>query len=254
MKERDMRLSIVGTGRCGSNMLWQMMNLHPKLFVFNETHWLVPLHDAFGLGQAPVDQMLDILRRTHHATGLAVTDLDEAGFRDSPFYRETFDVRGFANAVGGFMAAAQGKEFWADKTPDYGYFTRELQQQWPQLPVLHLIRDGAACARSMSRHRGYKALAALGQVQWPPIALDSMPPEEAFEASAMEAFASLWVARIQQIRAASEGLAPGSFMELHYEDLVLSPRRALAQIAAFAGLEACWGWPNRMETTGLSAC
>ena len=46
-----MKFCVVGTGRCGTRLLRSMLNTHPELFVFNETHWLVNLYDAFGTAE-----------------------------------------------------------------------------------------------------------------------------------------------------------------------------------------------------------
>ncbi|MGH7834224.1 MAG: sulfotransferase, partial [Candidatus Binatia bacterium] len=44
-----MFVCIVGTSRCGTTLLRQMMHEHPDLVVFRETHWLPKLVEFFGM-------------------------------------------------------------------------------------------------------------------------------------------------------------------------------------------------------------
>lgn len=237
-----MRFCIVGTGRCGTTLLWQMLNAHPELFVYRETHWIPALHEAFGLRVAPAGSMLDLVARTRFVTGDPVTPLDADAFRRSSHYRDETTVRDFCDALGAFFAAAEGKRIWADKTPDYGYFVSLLQLHWPDCRVIHLIRDGVRTAQSMSRHIGYRALAALDRRHWPPMALDYAPPPEGFGPGAPERFADLWYDRLLRIRDEAARLVPGSYMELRHEELTGDPEPLLRRIARFTGLAEEPGW------------
>ena len=40
-----------------------MMNLHPDLFVFDETHWIPKMYDYYGAAEAETDTLIDIVRR-----------------------------------------------------------------------------------------------------------------------------------------------------------------------------------------------
>lgn len=237
-----MRFCIVGTGRCGTTLLWRMLNAHPDLFVYRETHWLPALHEAFGLRAVPTGALLDLVARTRFVTGDPVTPLDADAFRQSPGYRKDMTVAAFCDALGAFHAAAEGKTVWADKTPDYGYFVSVLQLYWPGCRVIHLIRDGVRTAQSMSRHVGYRALAALDRRHWPPLALDYVPPAEGFGPGPPERFADLWHDRLLRIRDEAARLAPGSYMELRHEDLTADPVPLLRRIAGDNGLAEDPAW------------
>jgi hypothetical protein len=225
-----------------------MMNHHPKLFVFRETHWIVPLFEAFGTGNGPGDEMLDIVHRTRHVTGTPVTEFDEQAFRHSDDWRDMTTVASFADSLGHFIAKAQGKQYWADKTPDYGAHAAMLQLNWPDCRFIHLIRDGVDTARSMSRHCGYQALAALKRSNWCSLALDYMPPSGGFEQAPLESYAALWHNRLMRIRDEANRLRPGSYLEVFHEAILADPRAELLRIARHVNIEPDQSWLDASTT------
>lgn len=243
-----MKLCIVGTGRCGTTLIWQMLNDHPDLFVFRETHWLPALHDAFGTTIGSTETMLDLVARTRFVTGEPTTPLDIDAFRASSRYRPEMTVRSFTDALGQSHAKANGKRFWGDKTPDYGYFLGPLQLHWPDVRILHLVRDGVATAASMSKHIGYRGLAAARRVHWCPLSVDYEPPQSPFPETDMSHFADLWHDRLVRIRDEATRLSPGSYLEVRHEAVIADPAAELARIAQFAGLANDPSWLARVPT------
>ncbi|MEO0342339.1 MAG: sulfotransferase [Pseudomonadota bacterium] len=243
-----MKLCIVGTGRCGTTLIWRMLNDHPDLFLFRETHWLPALYEAFGTKPASTEAMLDLVTRTRFVTGEPTTPLDVAAYRANSRYRSEMTVRSFTEALGQIQANAQGKRFWGDKTPDYGYFLGTLQLYWPSVRVVHLIRDGVSTAASMSKHIGYRGLAALRRVHWCPLAVDYQPPETPFPEAAMNHFANLWHDRLVRIRDEATRLDAGSYLEVRHEAVLTQPERELARIAEFANLSEDPSWLARVPS------
>ncbi|MEQ8716965.1 MAG: sulfotransferase [Acidimicrobiales bacterium] len=243
-----MKLCIVGTGRCGTTLIWQMLNDHPDLFVFRETHWLPALHDAFGTTIGSTEAMLDLVARTRFVTGEPTTPFDVDAFRSSSRYRPEMTVRSFADALGESHAEIHGKRFWGDKTPDYGYFLGPLQLHWPGVRILHLVRDGVATAASMSKHIGYRGLAAARRVHWCPLSLDYDPPSSPFPETEMSHFADLWHDRLVRARDEATRLSPGSYLEVRHEAVIADPASELARIAQFAGLANDPSWLARVPT------
>ncbi|WP_057817951.1 sulfotransferase family protein [Roseovarius indicus] len=237
-----MKFCVVGTGRCGTRLLRSMLNTHPELFMFNETHWLVNLHDAFGTAEVPMEEMLDIVLRTRFVDGARITELDADAFRAEHAGAGAMMPSAFAYAAGRFLAAREGKTTWADKTPDYGYFAATLQLYWPDCKIIHLIRGGANVVRSMAGHPGYKALVALGHQNWCPQSLDYPGFEGDASREQTADLVELWCRRLMRIRNESERLRPGSYIEIRHEDVLASPAATLERVARFTGLrfEADW--------------
>ena len=243
-----MKFCIVGTGRCGTRLLRSMINAHPDVFVFNETHWIVNLHEAFGTAEVPLEDHLDILLRTRFVDGSRTTEFDVEDFRAAQAGGPaSMTPAAFADAVGRYFAQKEGKRFWADKTPDYGYFAGTLQMYWPECKFIHLIRDGASVVRSMAAHPGYRTLASLGRQNWCPISLDYPGNTRPIKKGEMSRYVELWFRRLRRIRNEQERLKPGSLLEVRHEDVMRSPPEALERIAQFVGLRFDPEWAQNAQ-------
>lgn len=237
-----MKFCVVGTGRCGTRLLRSMLNAHPDVFVFNETHWIANLHECFGTAEVPVDDLIDIVLRTRHVDGSPTTELDSDAFRAAMTLPYRMTPAGFANAVGLFFARQEGKTLWADKTPDYGYFAANLQLYWPDCRIIHLVRDGASVVRSMAGHPGYRALVALGRQHWLSLSLDYPGFSGEISQPRPEQYVELWYRRLMRIRNEYARLRPGSYIEIRHEDVLATPEAVLTRIAGFAGLRPDEAW------------
>lgn len=237
-----MKFCIVGTGRSGTTLLYRMLNAHPDIFIFNETHWLPTLYDYFGTCLTETALLLDIVARTLHVTGQPTTEIDPENLKRQANLPDKMTVGMFCDALGGYFAARDGKSGWADKTPDYGFFVSVLQLYWPNCRILHLIRDGAATVRSMSRHIGYQALAGLKQQNWTRVALDFQLPSEGLPEAPIITYADLWYYRLIRIRDEANHLTVGSYKEIRFEDLIANPGGKLRDIARFVGLSNDADW------------
>jgi Sulfotransferase family len=125
---------------------------------------------------------------------------------------------GLADALGGFFSAyavAEGKPYWGDKTPHHVFLLHDLERLWPDMRVLHVIRDGRDVACS------HIALARDLDQRW--------------TARSVPAAAAWWRAAIVRGRAAGARLGD-RYAEVRYEDLLADPRRELDRLCRFAGL------------------
>ncbi len=238
-----MRFAVVGTGRCGSTLLEQMLNLHPDLFVMRESHWIPKMFEHAGLGRVPVEDLLRIVLATTFVTGERVLPCDEATLRlwfaDGP---SEMTVAGACDRIGQMLARRDGKRVWADKTPDYGPYLVQLQTIWPSCQFVHMIRDGRAVAVSMSRHPGFRWLVSAGEMWWAPVSFNGYHRMAAAQDSPLAAYAALWERRLSRIRDEASRVAPGTVLELRFEALVDDPGAVLRQICAFVDLPAPDGW------------
>ena len=240
-----MRFAIVGTGRCGTTLLWEMLNLHPELFVLRESHWIPKMFEHFGLGTAPVGELISIVLRTTHVTGARVLDCDAAILAAWSGDRERMGVAPFCDRIGSMLAAQSGKSVWADKTPDYGPYMGMLQLLWPECRFIHLIRDGREVALSMSRHPGFQWLAAAREVWWVPASFNQYHRAVAPAPVAAIEFATLWERRLRRIRDEAGRLRPGSLLEIRFDALVDRPHDTLVELCRFVGVPAPASWLHR---------
>ena len=52
-----MEVCLVGTGRCGTTLLRELLHRHPGLYVFDETHWVPQLDRLFGSRAVSVERL-----------------------------------------------------------------------------------------------------------------------------------------------------------------------------------------------------
>lgn len=199
---------IVGVSRSGTTLMRLMLDAHPELAIPPETHF--------------------IPRAARCSSTEAVLEVIEGHerFPDYQVYPETLrsriesleagDVPGALRAFYAVYAERFGKRRYGDKTPRYLRSMPLVQGMLPEARFLHLIRDG-------------RDVAASG--------LDA-----GFGAATVAEWAEQWRSHIESGRLDSERLSPGSYMEIHYEDLVLDTAKALREVCEFAGLP----WDERM--------
>jgi hypothetical protein len=237
-----MRFCIVGTGRCGSTLLRDLLNTHPEVFVFAESHWIPKMYEFFGTGPGPVEELLNIVLRTTHVGGELVVPCDEASLRARFRAGGELSVAAFCDSLGSMFAEAGGKRYWADKTPDYGGYMAIIQTLWPSCRFIHAIRDGVEVTLSMSRHPGYQWLAAAAEASWVPPSFNGYHRAVPMRDVPLGAFADLWERRLRRIRNEAGRLRAGSFLEVRFEHLLARPRETLREICAFTGLAAAADW------------
>ena len=62
-------LFIVGTGRCGTQMLRNILNCNSAIRVLPETHFIPTLYDKFGLEEISYDDFYEVISETYGSTG-----------------------------------------------------------------------------------------------------------------------------------------------------------------------------------------
>jgi hypothetical protein len=121
---------------------------------------------------------------------------------------------GFDGVVEGLLRAwtlRQGKSRWGEKTPQHALCWRTILAGFPDLQVIHLIRDGRDVALS------YKA-AFFG-------------PKHAYH------LAERWGQYLAAAEESQAVLGEGGFLPVRYEDLTADPERELRRICDFLGEE-----------------
>jgi hypothetical protein len=240
-----MLFAVVGSGRCGTTLLWEMLNQHPELFVIRESHWIPKLFEHAGLEAVPVDDLVSIVLRTTHVTGAQVIACDEGTLRGWFADEGAMDVASFCDRIGSAFASREGKARWADKTPDYGAYLGLLQLLWPGCRFVHLVRDGAEVALSMSRHPGYQWLAGARETWWVPASFNGYYRAVTGGPMPLGAYAALWERRVRRIRDEARRIRSGTFLEVRFERLLDRPIETLEEICRFVGLPAVGPWTAR---------
>lgn len=232
---------IIGTGRCGSTLLQKMLDTHHEIFVYPETHWIPHLYHQFGSSRQRLITFLDVVARTKHVNGAPTTAIDTKLTVAAQTEKRLYSVREFCDFFGNWHASKHQKLRWADKTPDYGSHLFELSQIWPNLKIVHLIRDGTDVAKSMALHPGFQAMVHNHSVNWVPLSLDWIP--EPFEPSIRPLdYINLWQKSLSNLLHERRHIAESCWLEIRFEDLIDKPKDVLSRICSFAELSVNEPW------------
>jgi hypothetical protein len=219
---------VVGVSRSGTTLLRLMLDAHPDLTIPAETHFIPMVANAVDRAieeGAPTEVVRERALETmtgHPRWGDFRVDEGEVRAR-----MERHDPLSAGDAIRTFYetcAALEGKPRWGDKSPPYTYKAPRIQRALPEAHFIHIIRDGRDVALSLS------------EVSWGP--------------DDITVAAEKWASELRKARRRAKNLARGTYMEIHYEDLVTDPEPALRRVADFAGLpwdDAMLDYPTRAE-------
>ena len=216
--ERYRPFFIVGSGRCGSTLLRAMLEAHPDVHIPPESGLAAMVRDYRRYSRLPWKVLLRILLAPlgyerawepwELAPGPLLRDLQELP-------REMRNVATVLNAV--YRAHLRnhkpGAGRWGDKTPPHTPQLPALQAVFPDLQVVHLLRDGRDVVQSFLQ-----------------VSKASLPY-----------FAGAWLRAVRTAQAFG-ARHPAQYLEIRYEDLVRDPRPSLERVASFLGL----GFDERM--------
>ena len=251
----DQRFAFVlGTGRCGSTMLHELVARHRDVgFVTN-------VDDRFGRGPAGRLQT-GLYRRlptaatrkgrvrlapseAYRALDREVSPIISAPIRDLeavdavPWLAERF--RSFFES----RAGAQGTPLFLHKFTGWPR-ARFIDQVLPASRYVHVVRDGRAVAASWLQTDWWRG--HLGPQGWH---FGPLPPdyEKEWEASG-RSFVLLaglaWKLLVDAFEAAKQEIGDEHWLEVRYEDLLDDPRTRTADVLQFLGLR----WTDAFESS-----
>lgn len=210
-QERYRPFFIVGSGRCGTTLLRAMLQAHPDVHVPPESRLGPVLKDYRRYSRLPWNALLRIL--------LAPLAYDRAWtlweLPPGPLLLELAELPGahdlatILNAL--YRAHAKAHKpaaiRWGDKSPASTPVLAELRGVFPDLQVVHMLRDGRDVVRS------YMDVSKAG----------------------LPHFAEAWLRGVRAARAFG-AQHPAQYLEIRYEDLVRDTPPTIARIASFLGL------------------
>jgi hypothetical protein len=250
--DRPDLLFIIGTGRCGSTVVQELLARHPDIgFVSNVDAWLAPL-DLKGRWNGPLYRRLPlqltrrdrvgrglVQRRLHFGPSEAYRLLDRqvSHIISTPFRDLTEDdlTPWLAARLRRFYlerAAAQLTPVFLHKFTGWPR-ARFLHAVFPEARFLHVLRDGRAVAASLMQRPWWRG--QLGPWGW---RFGPLPPpySEEWEANgqSLVALAGLeWKILIDAAEQARAALPPDRWMDLRYEDFVRDPRGSIRSILSW---------------------
>jgi len=219
---------IVGMPRSGTTILYEKLVRHPDFacLTMNTRKYprsvlLTRIYAAFRRDPRPTEAPR-VWSRAARKEDDALTAADA-----------TPALRRYYRDVALTQMRIAGKPRFLAKYPRNGLRMEFLDAIFPDALFIHLIRDCRAVVRSIlekrERHGGLDAFWGIKPPGWRELA-----GKDPVEATALQ-----YVISVSRIRESGAAFKPARYMELRYEDFCSDPRRELAGIAAFCGLE----WP-----------
>lgn len=203
---------IFGCPRSGTSLLSRIIDCHPRIAIPYESHFyntFYPWLKYYGDLQLPRNRyrLIDDILSTE-----VMKDWSPPPERQQTFESiQQYDFNGVVDALMSAWARAQGKQRWGEKTPAHVFYWHEILQAFPNLQVLHIVRDGRDVALSWKRARfGPKHIYPLAQK---------------------------WVQYLETVEALKTTLDDRSFLELRYEELLLKLEPVVRKICGFLGEE-----------------
>lgn len=247
-----MRFVIVGTGRCGTTFLRNILSRHPDCFVCSESYWHAVLLAKYGDSPAPASQLLADIESVRFNDGRSTLDAnlrligtalpEFLGDITESLAGRMVDVKTVCSAIESEILRRTRKTIFADKTPHYGYHLAELRRLSPDLKVVHVVRDGRDCAVSMSQHGGYQLLAGIGVDNWTQVAAVADRLREPPLVTDLGAYLDMWARQATQISAAARTCPEAACLTVHYETMVAQPIRFLRHMVDFLQLRGDPDW------------
>jgi hypothetical protein len=215
---------IIGTGRCGTSMLAQMLNSHSKICV---PHELQILFEYSNNGPRLYEIFKD--KKNERFGSEDFVELIKA--RCPHKFHEYFDYRSYfekqqypilslkqlANSLYSEIAESKQKEMLIEQTPWYGQRIDILNELFPDAKYIHMVRDGRDVAISFARTPWWHKDIGKNLERW---------------------HAEVW----QIIESSNHILSPNQMLQVRYEDFVERPEDGLRRICDFLGI----GFENTM--------
>ncbi|MCW5979149.1 MAG: sulfotransferase [Bryobacteraceae bacterium] len=228
--QRKPPVFIVGSPRSGTTWLYHVLlssggfaiyRTEPKIFTY-----LAPMFGGFRAGA----QRERFLQRW-----LGTEDFLRSGLEAEPLRRKILNECASAGDCQRLLmdavADAQGAPRWSDCTPDNLLHIAEIKRSFPDALFIHMIRDGRDVALSMAKQAWIRPFPWDRRRNLLPAAL-------------------YWAWVVGRGCQAGRRLGDGSYLEVHYRDLVQQYEPTLARIAAFLshGLD-----PSRIQRAGIGS-
>ena len=187
---------VVGTGRCGSTLLSNMLAVHPEGLMISECLGSADRINAFAPGPITREQFRELMLSNVPVIDLAVhrgnitkeqqyevenaanfkipaylyitfptlTDKPDQLFAEMMALVETFPTQTMAEHYRRIFAWLQqkfGKKFWIERSGSAIEYMPELYRTFPDAKYVHIHRDGPDAALSMSNHFYFQMLVSF---------------------------------------------------------------------------------------------
>ena len=241
---------VLGTGRCGSTMLEEVLCRHPDVgFISNAderlglpaslSRWNNLIYRRFpaavpGKRFVPSEAYALLDREVSPLLSSSFRDLDErdAGPWLSQRIQACFADRAAAQDVSTFLHKFTG---WPRAT--------FLHRALPSARFIHVVRDGRAVANSWLQMPWWRGFGGPENWQWGPLPADLASQWEDADRSFAVLAGLLWRMLMDAYDVARAALPSELWLEVRYEDITAHPEAEFRRMLDFCGLQ----WTEEFE-------
>ncbi len=201
---------IIGAQRSGTSLLSRILNQHPGIAVPPESFFFNtfgPLRRFYGdLSLAEnrdrlIDDALSTVKMREWSPRPSRTAV-QAHIREQT-------LGGVFRAILDAWTETQHKGRWGEKTPHNALCWTDVHEALPEVPLLHIVRDGRDVALSLMASK--------------------------FGPKTVYAAAHRWRRYLRAIADIKSSIGPGQLHEIRYEELLQRPEEVLTGVCAFLG-------------------
>ena len=201
---------IFGCPRSGTSLLSRIIDFHPQITIPFESHLyntFYPWLEYYGDLNVPTNRQ----RLVKDILSTEVLKSWEPRLNKQQILAgiERNDFHGIVESVMSGWTKVQGKQRWGEKTPQHVFYWREILQAFPDMQVIHIVRDGRDVALSWKKAR--------------------FGPKHIYH------LAKRWVCYTDKVEELKANLNADAFLEVKYEDLLSNSELVTKDICNFLG-------------------
>ncbi len=199
---------IFGSARSGTSLLSRIVGSHPNIAVPFESQ----LYNTFYPWLKYYGDLKEEKNRRRLVRDMLYTK-DLLDWTPRPYAKTTFsaitrfDFHGIVDALITEWAKQSGKQRWGEKTPWHIFFWREILEGFPDMKIVHIVRDGRDASLSWKNAR--------------------FGPKHIYH------LARKWRHYLEQVDDMKQALGEDRIFELRYEDLLDDPEGITKRLCAF---------------------
>ena len=243
---------IVGTGRCGTQMLRKLLSSYDNVVILPETHFIIPLYEKYKLNKINCENFLEVIDNVYSATGEKwIKVILRSAKKNYDDYKKNYkkfvkfhniqgSIKDFTEAFYYFLYG--NKYLIGDKTPHYGANLEIILKIWPNAKIINLQRDGIDTALSMRRHPAF-IKDINGKINFKDIGkikLHNLEKNFSNKVPTIKDALLFWKKSINQIDNSikiSRKSYSLKLLEIKYEDLICNTHRTFNLIIDYLGLQ-----------------